>query len=52
VTFWQLTGDMVISLGQPLGHGHRYGETLADDWARILAETVGGVPRFPRQHDL
>ena len=47
-----LTSDMVISLGQPLGHGHRYGETLADDWARILAEPVDGVPRFPRQHDL
>jgi hypothetical protein len=38
VTFWQLTGDMVVSLDQPLGHGHRYGETLAGDWTRLLAD--------------
>jgi uncharacterized membrane protein len=49
VTFWQLTGDMVISLDQPLGHGHRYGETLADDWARLLVrnEPIAATTRSP-----
>ena len=52
VTFWQLTGGMITSLDQPLGHGHRYGETLAEDWARLLAEPVGGVPRSTGHNDL
>ena len=52
VTFWQLTGAMVTSLDQPPGHGHRYGETLADDWARLLAEPAGGAARSSGQHDL
>jgi uncharacterized membrane protein len=36
-TFWQMTGGLVTSLDQPLGHGHRYGGTLADGWARLPA---------------
>nr|WP_281371423.1 alpha/beta-hydrolase family protein [Petropleomorpha daqingensis] len=45
VTFWQLTGGMVTSLDQPLGHGHRYGTTLADDWAQLLPESIGAMSR-------
>ena len=41
VTFWQVTGDLVTSLDHPLGHGHRYGATLADDWAQLLGVGAG-----------
>jgi uncharacterized membrane protein len=49
VTFWQMTGGLVTSLDQPLGHGHRYGETLADDWARLLVrnEPIAATARSP-----
>jgi Alpha/beta-hydrolase family len=42
-TFWQLTGSLVTSLDHPLGHGHRYGETLADDWAALDVPTGDDV---------
>ncbi|TYP90812.1 alpha/beta hydrolase family protein [Blastococcus xanthinilyticus] len=44
VTFWQVTGALVGALDQPEGSGHRYGATLADDWARLGAEPPGGGP--------
>ncbi|MGY2128515.1 alpha/beta-hydrolase family protein [Blastococcus sp. SYSU DS0617] len=36
VTFWQMTGGLVTSLDHPAGAGHRYGASLADDWARLV----------------
>ena len=49
VTFWQVTGSLVTSLDQPMGHGHRYGATLADDWARLLSrnEPMRATTRSP-----
>lgn len=35
VTFWQVTGALVTSLDRPAGAGHRYGRSLADDWAML-----------------
>lgn len=36
VTFWQLTGDMFISVEAPPGHGHHYGPEVPAAWAAIL----------------
>ncbi|WP_456596648.1 alpha/beta-hydrolase family protein [Blastococcus sp. SYSU DS0552] len=36
VTFWQVTASLVTALDHPPGAGHRYGMSLADDWARML----------------
>jgi uncharacterized membrane protein len=35
VTFWQVTADMAFSTGVPAGHGHNYGASTVDTWARI-----------------
>ncbi len=37
VSFWAGTADLITSLQQPAGHGHRYGADLVP----ALAEAVG-----------
>jgi uncharacterized membrane protein len=36
VTFWQVTGDLLISVDPPAGHGHHYGPEVPVAWAAIL----------------
>jgi uncharacterized membrane protein len=35
VTFWQVTADMVFSVGVPDGHGHRYQADYVDAWVQL-----------------
>jgi uncharacterized membrane protein len=48
VTFWQVTGGLVTALAQPAGHGHRYGDRLADDWDRLLRTAAPQAPHRVR----
>jgi uncharacterized membrane protein len=36
VTFWQVTGDLIVGNQVPAGHGHRYGSEIPTAWAAIL----------------
>jgi uncharacterized membrane protein len=35
ITFWQVTVDLPRAQSVPSGHGHRYGDLLADAWAAV-----------------
>ena len=41
VTFWQVTAELAVSLDQPPGHGHSYGDALAPAWAQLLGPGAG-----------
>jgi uncharacterized membrane protein len=36
VTFWQVTGDLIVGNQVPSGHGHHYGPEIPTAWAAIL----------------
>ncbi|WP_214369831.1 alpha/beta hydrolase [Pseudonocardia sp. H11422] len=37
VTFWQVTADLTNAQSVPDGHGHNYGDMIADGWAAVAA---------------
>lgn len=47
VTFWQVTAEMAVSLDQPPGHGHTYGDTLAPAWALVLGQAAAAGASGP-----
>ncbi len=44
VTFWQVSADLAVATVVPPGHGHRYGDLIADGWAAV-APPVDWSPR-------